>query len=151
MSKDLYKGRKMYQNPTVLIITGICVIILSIFLIDIVSKHISVMKIDDDTKSVLKSIMEYDKEDINEYAISLFKKKGYTNPNINIVNVDDGILLTNNSSYFTLIGELFRKPKYHNSCFIGNFNEYHEIVIKEYDEDKMSESDLKNDDEIIIK
>ena len=68
-----------------------------------------------------------------------------------VVELDDYILLTNNASYFTIVGELFKKPKYHRANFKASFNDYHEIVIEEYSEDNMKEKDFNNDEEIIIK
>ena len=46
MSKDLYESRRMYQNPIVLIIAVVCEMNLAIFVIDIVSKKVSIAKID---------------------------------------------------------------------------------------------------------
>lgn len=151
MKKDLYESRKMYQNPIVLVITIVCAMILIIFIADFVSKKIAAVKIDNDTKSVLKLVMEYNGEDKLDYAKREFEKIGYSNANINLVELDDYILLTNNASYFTIVGELFKKPKYHRANFKASFNDYHEIVIEEYSEDNMKENDFNNDGEIIIK
>ena len=68
MKKDLYESRKMYQNPIVLVITIICAMILIIFIADFASKKIAAVKIDNDTKSVLKLVMEYNGEDKLDYA-----------------------------------------------------------------------------------
>ncbi len=58
----------MYQNPIVLIIAVVCAMILAIFIIDIVSKKVSIAKIDNDTKTVLKDIMEVESEKRKEVA-----------------------------------------------------------------------------------
>ncbi len=147
MSKDLYKSRKMYQNPIILIIAVVCAIILAIFVIDIVSKKVSIAKIDNDTKTVLKDIMEVESEKRKEVAEEGLKKLGNNSPNINIIEKDGILVLINNSSYFTIVGELFKKPKYYTASFKASYNEYHEIVVEKYD-DGINDS---NDDDIIIK
>ena len=85
MSKDLYKSRRMYQNPIVLIIAVVCAMILAIFVIDIVSKKVSIAKIDNDTKTVLKEIMEVESEKRKEVAEEKLKKLGNNSPSINII------------------------------------------------------------------
>lgn len=148
MSKDLYKNRKMYQNPVVLIITIICVAILSIFIIDIVSKNISIKKIDNDTKIILEKLMKYDGIDKDTYIKEEFQKRGYEKSDYDILNINEYTVLINNSSYFTIVGELFHKPKYYTSSFKGKMNEYSEIVIEKYDEEK---EEIKNEEDVIIK
>lgn len=147
MSKDLYKSRRMYQNPVVLIIAVVCAMILAIFVIDIVSKKVSIAKIDNDTKTVLKDIMEVEAEKRKEVAEEKLKKLGNNSPSINIIENGDVLVLINNSSYFTIVGELFKKPKYYTSSFKASYNDYHEIVVEKYDDGL---NDSKNDD-IIIK
>lgn len=147
MSKDLYKSRRMYQNPIVLIIAVVCAMILAIFVIDIVSKKVSIAKIDNDTKTVLKDIMEVEAEKRKEVAEEKLKKLGNNSPSINIIENGDVLVLINNSSYFTIVGELFKKPKYYTTSFKAFYNDYHEIVVEKYDD---GVNDSKNDD-IIIK
>lgn len=147
MSKDLYKSRRMYQNPIVLIIAVVCAMILAIFVIDIVSKKVSIAKIDNDTKTVLKDIMEVEAEKRKEVAEEKLKKLGNNSPSINIIENGDVLVLINNSSYFTIVGELFKKPKYYTTSFKASYNDYHEIVVEKYDD---GVNDSKNDD-IIIK
>lgn len=147
MSKDLYKSRRMYQNPIVLIIAVVCAMILAIFVIDIVSKKVSIAKIDNDTKTVLKDIMEVESEKRKEVAEEKLKKLGNNSPSINIIENGDVLVLINNSSYFTIVGELFKKPKYYTTSFKAFYNDYHEIVVEKYDDGL---NDSKNDD-IIIK
>lgn len=147
MSKDLYKSRRMYQNPIVLIIAVVCAMILAIFVIDIVSKKVSISKIDNDTKTVLKDIMEVEAEKRKEVAEEKLKKLGNNSPSINIIENGDVLVLINNSSYFTIVGELFKKPKYCTAAFKASYNDYHEIVVEKYDD---GVNDSKNDD-IIIK
>lgn len=147
MSKDLYKSRRMYQNPIVLIIAVVCAMILAIFVIDIVSKKVSIAKIDNDTKTVLKDIMEVESEKRKEVAEEKLKKLGNNSPSINIIENGDVLVLINNSSYFTIVGELFKKPKYYTTSFKAFYNDYHEIVVEKYDD---GVNDSKNDD-IIIK
>lgn len=147
MSKDLYKSRRMYQNPIVLIIAVVCAMILAIFVIDIVSKKVSIAKIDNDTKTVLKDIMEVEAEKRKEVAEEKLKKLGNNSPSINIIENGDVLVLINNSSYFTIVGELFKKPKYYTTSFKAFYNDYHEIVVEKYDDGL---NDSKNDD-IIIK
>lgn len=147
MSKDLYKSRRMYQNPIVLIIAVVCAMILAIFVIDIVSKKVSIAKIDNDTKTVLKDIMEVEAEKRKEVAEEKLKKLGNNSPSINIIENGDVLVLINNSSYFTIVGELFKKPKYYTASFKAFYNDYHEIVVEKYDD---GVNDSKNDD-IIIK
>lgn len=147
MSKDLYKSRRMYQNPIVLIIAVVCAMILAIFVIDIVSKKVSIAKIDNDTKTVLKDIMEVESEKRKEVAEEKLKKLGNNSPSINIIENGDVLVLINNSSYFTIVGELFKKPKYYTASFKTSYNDYHEIVVEKYDDGL---NDSKNDD-IIIK
>lgn len=147
MSKDLYKSRRMYQNPIVLIIAVVCAMILAIFVIDIVSKKVSIAKIDNDTKTVLKDIMEVESEKRKEVAEEKLKKLGNNSPSINIIENGDVLVLINNSSYFTIVGELFKKPKYYTTSFKAFYNDYHEIVVEKYDD---GVNGSKNDD-IIIK
>ena len=147
MSKDLYKSRRMYQNPIVLIIAVVCAMILAIFVIDIVSKKVSIAKIDNDTKTVLKDIMEVESEKRKEVAEEKLKKLGNNSPSINIIENGDVLVLINNSSYFTIVGELFKKPKYYTTSFKAFYNDYREIVVEKYDD---GVNDSKNDD-IIIK
>ena len=147
MSKDLYKSRRMYQNPIVLIIAVVCAMTLAIFVIDIVSKKVSIAKIDNDTKTVLKDIMEVEAEKRKEVAEEKLKKLGNNSPSINIIENGDVLVLINNSSYFTIVGELFKKPKYYTTSFKAFYNDYHEIVVEKYDDGL---NDSKNDD-IIIK
>lgn len=147
MSKDLYKSRRMYQNPIVLIIAVVCAMILAIFVIDIVSKKVSIAKIDNDTKTVLKDIMGVEAEKRKEVAEEKLKKLGNNSPSINIIENGDVLVLINNSSYFTIVGELFKKPKYYTTSFKAFYNDYHEIVVEKYDD---GANDSKNDD-IIIK
>lgn len=147
MSKDLYKSRRMYQNPIVLIIAVVCAMILAIFVIDIVSKKVSIAKIDNDTKTVLKDIMEVESEKRKEVAEEKLKKLGNNSPSINIIENGDVLVLINNSSYFTIVGELFKKTKYYTASFKASYNDYHEIVVEKYDDGL---NDSKNDD-IIIK
>lgn len=147
MSKDLYKSRRMYQNPIVLIIAVVCAMILAIFVIDIVSKKVSIAKIDNDTKTVLKDIMEVEAEKRKEVAEEKLKKLGNNSPSINIIENGDVLVLINNSSYFTIVGELFKKPKYYTASFKASYNDYHEIVVEKYDD---GVNGSKNDD-IIIK
>ena len=146
MSKDLYESRTMYQKPTVLVITIICVMILTIFIIDFVTKRVSISKIDHDTLEVIKLIINEDSDKRKEKADNELKRLGYKNPNFNIIEDDDYVILVNNSSYFTIIGELTKKPKYYTSTYKAYFNEYHEIVAEKYiDQDET----IKNDNVII--
>ncbi len=146
MSKDLYESRTMYQKPTVLVITIICVMILAIFIIDFVTKRVSISKIDHDTLEVIKLIINEDSDKRKEKADNELKRLGYKNPNFNIIEDDDYVILVNNSSYFTIIGELTKKPKYYTSTYKAYFNEYHEIVAEKYiDQDEI----IKNDNVII--
>ena len=125
MSKDLYKSRRMYQNPIVLIIAVVCAMILAIFVIDIVSKKVSIAKIDNDTKTILKDIMEVESEKRKEVAEEKLKKLGNNSPSINIIENGDVLVLINNSYYFTIVGELFNKPKYYKASFKAYYNYYY--------------------------
>lgn len=148
MSKDLYKSRKMYQNPVVLTIAIFCIAILCIYIIDIISKNYAKVKIDNDTKKILSLVMEYNGLDQDTYIKEEFNKLGYKNLNYNILNINEYTILINNTSYFTIVGELFHKPKYYTSSFKAKLNEYSEIEILKYDEEN-EDASLK--DEVIIK
>ncbi len=151
MAKDLYESRQMYQSPIIFYILIPIGMVILFFLIDFGIKIYNEYTLKRDTQEILKIVMESDAEDLKSVAVKEFERRGYETDDVSVIERDNGILLVNYKSYFSMIGEIIGGNKsVAVARYFGYYDEHKELVIEEYGIEDEELDETTDDDAITI-
>lgn len=141
MAKDLYESRQMVQSPLVLFLIMPIIGVLILLAVDFTVKTWTKVKLENDTKEILTMMLDNDilktEEDYKKYAVKRFSERGYETADVSIILADDGIILINYKTYFSMLGTVIgRGKKLADARYIGNTLEDGTLKIEKYIEEE---------------
>ena len=154
MAKSQYDHRQMTQGPGLFIFLIPVGAVVLFFLFEFCFKYYNDWKLMDDTKTVLRNVLDKEgldtPEKFKEYAYIQFERLGYEREELDdmsIIFAEDGsVILVNYSSYFSMISMIFGgNDKISVAKVRGYYNEHKETIIEEFVGDE--EEDLIDDSE----